>query len=212
MCGHKEDKYLEISDFDNMNVLSAVESERHALHFYVENTPTLGNFKLKYVCDPKPMYIARSATTYLQVGGGRAARFSVHSSWGANEAPLTVDDWVREARYVRIAPSKGQGVGYFGFNEDEEMVEFVPDGRNNPEEEGAMWLQCKLKRPKTERNADGTYKAPREPIIRKGIQIYPNDSESDDEIEFGDDKKESDKNKESGVGTNDKKESGVVHR
>lgn len=185
--------------FGGRNVLQGTRNKADAGVFYVEKSVCPGEFNIAYYNgemnapnSSSSMYvITKSKLTGkengpLQVGGGRAANFTLrHAS--RDKADLSVSDWEKDACFVKLAPRPTQHKSYLALNEKSNATMCVPN--REAEKMGSIWLRFKLERTRSEEsNRLTVYRAPapRKPSRRK-LVVYPEgeEEEIDFEHEFG---------------------------
>ena len=183
----------------NRNALLATREKEDAGMFYVEKSVCPGEFSIAYyggeidAPESVSMYVVTKSKMTgkdngpLQVGGGRAANFTLrHAS--KQKSDLSVSDWERDACYVKLAPRMTQHKSYLALNQKSNMAVCVP--KREVEEKTGVWLRFKLERPKSEdSNRMTVYRAPAPAVKktrRRKLVVYKEVEEDIDfEYEFG---------------------------
>lgn len=189
VCGSKYDRYLEARPISGMNLIFGVTDKENASVFSVEERKTKGPYKYKLflvlpdASETQRPYVARSDKKRtrkgsVEVGGGRAIKFSLSTGSGEGEG-LTVADWEEKPCRVNVAAQKKDGyiAGYLGYSETQNMCEFIENG--DAEKEGKMWLHYKLEQLEADAG-EGSAKAPKGMRVKPPIIVRPCiDSDSD---------------------------------
>lgn len=194
-CGNKYNRYLRVVPVGNKNTLMASEKKEEASVFYIEKNICPGEFSIAHY-DDQPNTLDKSSSMYvttkskskltgkdsgpLQVGGGRGANFSLRHVVKSKES-LSINDWEKDACYIKLAARLTQHNSYIGLNEKSGFTVCVP--KRSTEKMNSTWLRFKLERIRNEdSNRMTVYRAPGANRGSKPELVRYSEEEEDEEL------------------------------